>query len=95
MGMGGPVIVEQVRPMGMGMGGGVVIEEIRPMGMGGAVIVEEVRPHVKPMCFRCNNTHRGPCGKPWNCHHCVCIKCHGTGWNAFAGHKCHIMETTM
>ena len=90
MGMGGPVIVE--RPMGMGMG--VMQPQVAVVGgMGGAVIVERPMPHVKPLCFRCNNTHRGICGKPYNCHHCVCIKCHGFGFHN--GHKCFVMETTL
>ena len=104
MGMGGQVIVERPMGMGMGMGGPVIVE--RPMGMGvmqpqvavvggmgGAVVVERPMPHVKPICFRCNNTHRGICGKPYNCHHCVCIKCHGFGFHN--GHKCFVMETTL
>ena len=93
MGMGMPgqtVIIEEQRPMGMGMG--------MAMGMGmprETVIIEQSRPmpHVKPICFRCNNTHRGPCGMPYKCYHCVCVKCHGTGFNIHKGHACIIMET--
>ena len=75
--------------MVVGMNRAPVVEVIVPVGPG------TQHPHVKPICFRCNNTHRGPCGVMWKCHHCVCIKCNGTGFNYHKGHACMIMETTM
>jgi hypothetical protein len=76
------VIIEQ--PVGMGMGMGMMMME--PVGPG------TQHPHVRPQCFHCNNTHRGICGNPFKCNHCVCVKCHGSGFNMHKGHACMLME---
>ena len=72
----------------MGMGGGMGMNQAQAVGL----INAETHPHVRMICRHCNSTHMGPMGKPLGCHHCVCEKCNGSGWNHHKGHKCMVME---
>jgi len=86
MAVAAPQMGYGMQPQVVVVGGGMGMGMMEPVGPGTS------HPHVNPMCYHCQNTHRGICGNPMKCHHCVCIKCNGTGFNYHKGHACMIME---
>lgn len=73
--------------------GSIVFEIHDEAALDATAVIDKNYPHVKSSCMVCKNTRMNDKGTPYQCRHCVCVKCNGTGINASNKNPCAAIKT--